>query len=222
LIVLGVHSPEFEFEKKVDNVRWAALNMRVDYPIAIDSDFAVWRALRNSAWPCRYFVDATGRIRHVQVGEGEYAQGEMIIKQLLAESGAGDVDRYLVSVDGEGAEAPADWRNLRSPETYLGYGQTANFSSGRVLPDKRNTYAAPKRLTLNQWALSGEWTFGKQFVALEAPQGRIAYSFHARDLHLVMGPGKSGASVPFRVLVDGQRPRASRGVDVDEAEGPSC
>jgi hypothetical protein len=143
----------------------------------------------------------------------------MIIKQLLAEAGASDVDRGLVSVDAEGAEAPADWRNLRSPETYLGYEQTANFSSGQVQANRRNSYAAPKRLTLNQWALSGEWTFGKQFVALEAPQGRIAYSFHARDLHLVMGPGKSGASVPFRVLVDGQRPRASRGVDVDEGGG---
>ena len=152
LIVIGVHSPEFEFEKNVDNVRRAAMSMRVTYPIAIDSDFAVWRALRNNAWPCRYFVDATGRIRHVQVGEGEYAQGEMIIKQLLSEAGASDVDRNLVSVDAEGAEAPADWRNLRSPETYVGYERTANFSSGRALPDKRNTYATPQRLGLNQWA----------------------------------------------------------------------
>ena len=219
LLVLGVHSPEFEFEKKVDNVRRAAMNMRVDYPIAIDSDFAVWRALRNNAWPCRYFVDATGRIRHVQVGEGEYAQAEMMIKQLLAEAGASEVDRNLVSVDAEGAEAPADWRNLRSPETYVGYEQTANFSSGRALPDKRNTYAVPKRLTLNQWALSGEWTFAKQFVALNAPKGRIAYSFHARDLHLVMGPGKPGAAVPFRVLIDGQPPRADRGVESTKGGG---
>jgi len=216
LVVLGVHSPEFGFEKTVDNVRRAAMNMRVNYPIAIDSDFEVWRALRNNAWPCRYFVDATGLIRHVQVGEGEYAQGEMIIKQLLAEAGAGDIDRGLVSVDAEGAEAPADWRNLRSPETYLGYEQTANFSSGRVLPDKRGTFTVPKRLALNNWALSGEWTFGKQFVALNGPTGRIAYSFHARDLHLVMGPDKPGAAVPFRVSIDGRPPRADRGVDIDE------
>jgi len=216
LTVLGVHSPEFEFEKRVENVRRAATNMRVSYPIAIDSDFAVWRALRNNAWPCRYFVDATGLIRHVQVGEGEYAQGEMIIKQLLGEAGASETDRGLVSVDAEGAEAPADWRNLRSPETYAGYEQTANFSSGRALPEKRSTYAVPKRLTLNHWALSGEWTFGKQFVALNGASGRIAYSFHARDLHLVMGPDKPGGSVPFRVSIDGQPPRADRGVDVDE------
>jgi thiol-disulfide isomerase/thioredoxin len=216
LVVLGVHSPEFGFEKNVENVRRAAMSMRVGYPVAIDSDFAVWRALRNNAWPCRYFVDATGRIRHVQVGEGEYAQGEMIIKQLLAEAGATNVDRNLASVDAEGAEAPADWRNLRSPETYLGYEQTVNFSSGQALPDKRKTYAMPERFSLNRWALAGDWTFGKQFVALDAAKGRIAYRFHARDLHLVMGPAKAGTSVPFRVFIDGQPPRAGHGVDVDE------
>jgi len=197
-------------------VRRAAMSMRVNYPIAIDSEFAIWRALRNSAWPCRYFVDALGRIRHVQVGEGEYAQGEMIIKQLLAEAGASDVDRDLVSVDAEGAEAPADWRNLRSPETYVGSERTVNFSSGRALPDKRSTYTVPERLTLNRWALSGDWTFGKQFAALDGPKGRIACSFHARDLHLVMGPGTPGVSVPFRVSIDGQPPGADRGFDVDE------
>jgi thiol-disulfide isomerase/thioredoxin len=217
LIVIGVHSPEFEFEKNVDNVRRAAADMRVNYPIAIDSDFAIWRALRNNAWPCRYFVDAKGQIRHVQVGEGEYAQAEMIIKQLLSEAGAGDVDRNLVSVDAQGAEAPADWRNLRSPETYVGYERTDKFSStGRALLDKRHTYAAPQRLDLNHWALSGDWTFRKQFAALNASNGRIAYRFHARDLHLVMGPAKPGTSVQFRVSIDGQAPRADRGVDVDE------
>lgn len=217
LVVIGVHSPEFEFEKNLDNVRRAATDLRVSHPIAIDNDFAVWRALRNNAWPSRYFVDAKGLVRHVQVGEGEYAQAEMIIKQLLSESGAGDVDRNLVPVDAQGVEAPADWRNLRSPETYVGYERTENFSStSRALLDKSHTYAAPARLALNHWALSGEWTFRKQFVASNAPNGQIAFRFHARDLHLVMGPAAPGASVQFRVSIDGQPPRANRGVDVDE------
>src|SRR5262245_13043949 len=164
LVVVGVHSPEFEFEKNVDNVRRAATDLRVNHPIALDSNFAVWRGLRNNAWPSRYFVDAKGLIRHVQVGQGEYAQGEMIIKQLLSEAGAGDMDRNLVAVDPQGVEAQADWRNLRSPETYVGYERTENFASaGRALLDKRQTYAPPVRLGLNQWALSGDWTFRKQF-----------------------------------------------------------
>jgi hypothetical protein len=218
LVVVGVHSPEFEFEKNVDNVRRAAKDLRVSHPIAIDNDFAVWRALRNNAWPSRYFVDAKGLVRHVQVGEGEYAQAEMIIKQLLSESGAVDIDRNLVPVDAQGVEAPADWRNLRSPETYIGYERTENFSStGRAQLDKRHAHSFPARLSLNHWALSGEWTFRKQFAALNAPNGRIAFRFHARDLHLVMGPAGPGASVQFRVSIDGQPPRANRGADIDEA-----
>lgn len=217
LVVIGAHCPEFEFEKNLDNVRRAVKDLRVNHPVAIDNDFAIWRALRNNAWPTRYFVDAKGSIRHVQIGEGEYVQAEMIIKQLLSEAGAGDIDRNLVSVDAQGVEAQADWRNLRSPETYVGYERTENFSSaGRAALDKRQTYAAPARLSLNNWALSGDWTFRKQFVALNAPNGRIAFRFHARDLHLVMGPAKPGASVRFRVSIDGQPPRANRGGDVDE------
>ena len=220
LVVIGAHCPEFEFEKNLDNVRRAVKDLRVNHPVAIDNDFAIWRALRNNAWPCRYFVDAKGLIRHVQVGEGEYAQGEMIIKQLLSEAGAGDIDRSLVAVDAEGVEAQADWRNLRSPETYAGYERTDNFSStSRALLDKRHAYAAPPRLALNHWALSGDWTFRKQFVALNAPNGRVAFRFHARDLHLVMGPAAPGASVQFRVSIDGQPPRANRGADVDEGGG---
>jgi len=217
LVVIGVHSPEFEFEKNVDNVRRAAADLRVNHPIAIDNNFAVWRALRNNAWPCRYFVDAKGLIRHVQVGEGEYVQGEMIIKQLLSEAGAGDIDRNLVLVDAQGVDAQADWRNLRSPETYVGYERTDNFSStSGALLDKRHTYAAPARLALNHWALSGDWTFRNQFAALNTPNGRIAFRFQARDLHLVMGPAAPGVSVRFRVSIDGQPPRAGRGVDIDE------
>lgn len=217
LVVIGVHAPEFEFEKNVDNVRWAAKDMKVDYPIAIDSDYAIWRAFRNQYWPALYFVDAQGRIRHHQFGEGEYEQSEVIIQQLLAEAGAGGIGRELVAVDGRGAEAAADWGNLKSPENYLGYQRTENFASpGGAVLDKRRVYALPARLRLNQWALSGDWTVGKQATSLNQANGRIAYRFHARDLHLVMGPAARGTSVRFRVLVDGQPPGAAHGVDVDD------
>jgi thiol-disulfide isomerase/thioredoxin len=217
LVVIGVHSPEFEFEKNVDNVRRAAKDMRVDYPIAIDSDHAIWRAFRNQYWPALYFVDAQGRIRHHQFGEGEYEQSEMIIQQLLAEAGIGGVGHELVSVDGHGAEAAADWGSLKSPENYVGYERTENFASpGGAVLDKRRVYAAPARLRLNHWALSGDWTVGKQATVLNKANGRIAYRFHARDLHLVMGLAARGTSVRFRVLIDGQPPGAAHGIDVDD------
>ena len=217
LVVIGVHTPEFEFEKNVDNIRWAAKDMRVDYPIAIDSGYAIWNAFRNNSWPALYFVDAKGQIRHQHSGEGEYEQSERTIQKLLTEAGAGGIGRELVSVDGRGAEAAADWGNLRSPETYVGYERTQNFSSpGGVLPEKRRVYAAPARLSLNHWALSGDWTVGKQATMLNKANGRIAYRFHARDLHLVMGPAARGTSVRFRVLIDGRPPRAVHGIDVDD------
>ncbi len=216
LAVIGVHSPEFAFEKNVDNVRRAARDMRVDYPIAIDSDHAVWRAFKNEYWPALYFVDARGRIRHHQFGEGEYEKSERIIQQLLSEAGIGGFGRDLVSVDGRGAEAAADWGSLKSPENYVGYARTENFASpGGAVPDQRRVYAAPAQLRLNQWALSGDWTAGKQAAALNQPGGRIAYRFHARDLHLVMGPAARGASVRFRVFIDGRPPGAAHGIDVD-------
>jgi thiol-disulfide isomerase/thioredoxin len=217
LVVIGVHTPEFEFEKNVDNVRWAAKDMRVEYPIAIDSNYDVWRAFRNNSWPALYFVDAKGQIRHQHSGEGEYDLSERTIQKLLTEAGASGIGRELVSVDGRGIEAAADWGNLRSPENYVGYERTQNFSSpGGVLPDKRRVYAAPARLRLNHWALSGDWTVGKQATMLNKANGRIAYRFHARDLHLVMGPAAPGTSVRFRILIDGQAPRAAHGGDVDE------
>jgi thiol-disulfide isomerase/thioredoxin len=217
LVVIGVHSPEFEFEKNLDNVRRAAKDMTVDFPIAIDSDHAVWRAFKNQYWPALYFVDAQGRIRHHQFGEGEYEQSEMIIQQLLAEAGNGGIGHELVSVDGRGAEAAADWGSLKSPENYVGYERTENFASpGGAVLAKRRVYAAPARLRLNQWALSGDWTMGKQATSLNKANGRIAYRFHARDLHLVMGPAARGTSVRFRVLIDGQPPGAARGIDVDD------
>ncbi len=217
LVVIGVHSPEFEFEKNVDNVRLAAKDMRVEYPIAIDSGHAIWRAFKNQYWPALYFVDAQGRIRHHQFGEGEYERSEMIIQQLLAEAGKGGIGHDLVSVDARGAEAAADWGSLKSPENYVGYERTENFASpGGAVLDKRRVYAIPARLRLNQWALSSDWTVEKQATVLNKANGRIAYRFHARDLHLVMGPAARGTSVRFRVLIDGQPPGAAHGIDVDD------
>src|SRR5438034_4604467 len=198
LVVIGVHAPEFAFEKNLDNVRRAAKDMRVDYPIAIDNDHAIWRAFKNEYWPALYFVDAQGRIRHHHFGEGEYEQSERIIQQLLAEAGVGGIGHELVSVDARGAEAAADWDSLKSPEHYLGQERTQNFASprGGVL-DKRRVYAALARLRLNQWALSGDWTVGKQAIVLNKGNGRIASRFHASDLHLIMGPAARETSVRF-------------------------
>jgi thiol-disulfide isomerase/thioredoxin len=216
LVVIGVHTPEFEFEKNADNVRRAAKDMGVTYPIALDSDYAIWRAFRNHSWPAIYAVDAQGRIRHHHFGEGEYERAEMIIQQLLAEAGSGDPGHELVSVDARGAEAAADWGSLRSPENYVGADRTENFASpGGAVPGGRRVFAAPAQLRLNHWALSGDWTVNRQAVALNKPGGRIAYRFHARDLHLVMGPAARAAPVRFRVLIDGKPPGAAHGIDVD-------
>jgi hypothetical protein len=217
LVVIGVHAPEFAFEKNLDNVRRAAKDMRVDHPIAIDNDHAVWSAFKNHYWPPLYFVDAQGHIRHHHFGEGEYEQSEMIIQQLLAEAGIGGMGHDLVSVDARGAEAAADWGSLESPENYLGYERTENFASlGGAVLGKPRVYAAPARLRLNHWALSGDRTLEQQATVLNEANGRIAYRFHARDLHLVMGPAARGTSVRFRVLIDGQPPGAAHVIDVDE------
>ena len=205
LVVIGAHTPEFEFERNVDNVRRAAREMRITYPIALDDNHAVWDAFANRAWPALYFVDAQGRIRHHHLGEGDYARSERMIQQLLADAGAVGVPRDLVSVEGRGVEAAADWASLRSPEAYLGNQRTEN----RV-----NVAAA--RLRLNQWTASGDWTSKKEAIALEKPHGRIAVRFHARDLHLVMGPAVAGSTIRFRVLIDGKPPASAHGLDVDE------
>lgn len=217
LAVVGVHTPEFEFEKDLDNVRPALKELRLSYPVAVDNDYAVWRAFENRYWPALYFVDARGRVRHHHFGEGEYEQSESIIRRLLAEAGAGVVGQEPVQVDARGVEAAADWGSLKSPENYVGYGRTENFASpGGAAADERRVYAAPARLGLNEWALSGEWTVGRQAVALNRAGGRISCRFQARDLHLVMGPTARGTSVRFRVTLDGQPAGASRGIDVDE------
>jgi thiol-disulfide isomerase/thioredoxin len=217
LVVLGVHTPEFDFEHDLDNVRRAVGDLRVDYPVAIDNDYAVWTAFDNHYWPALYFADAQGQIRHHQFGEGDYEQSEMILQQLLTEAGTGAVGQELVAVDPAGLEAAADWASLRSPENYLGYERTENFASpdGAVL-DTRHGYAVPARLRLNHWALAGDWTVRPQATVLNAPGGGIAYRFHARDLHLVMAPPARGTPVRFRVRIDGQPPGAAHGTDVDD------
>ena len=217
LVVLGVHTPEFGFEHNPDNVRQAVEDMQIGYPLALDSDYAVWTAFDNHYWPALYFADAQGHIRHHHFGEGEYPQSEMIIQQLLAEAGSDDAGREMVSVDARGVEAPADWGNLRSPENYVGYERTENFASpGGARPGQPHLYAAPAELRLNEWALSGDWTMGEQATTLNTAGGQITCRFHARDLHLVMGPAAAGTSVRFRVLMDGQPPGTAHGLDVDD------
>lgn len=217
LVVIGVHAPEFSFEKNLENVRRAVNAMKIDYPVAVDNDYAIWRAFNNEYWPALYFIDAMGKIRHHQFGEGEYDRSERIIQQLLAEAGFDGISRDLVSVEARGVEAAADWGSLKSPENYLGYERTERFASlGGATLDQRRVYAAPARLGLNQWALSGDWTVGKEASILNSANGRIASRFHARDLHLVMGPAAQGGSVRFRVRIDGQPPGAAHGIDVDE------
>ena len=217
LVVIGVHTPEFSFEHNVDNIRRAAQDMGVSYPIAIDNDYAVWRAFANNYWPALYFADAQGNIRHHHFGEGEYQQSEMVIQRLLAEAGSGATGQGLVSVEAPGLEAAADWASLQSPENYTGYERTENFASpGGVVPGEPHTYAAPARLGLNQWAVSGDWTIGAEASTLNTATGQIAYRFHARDLNLVMGPAVADTSVRFRVLVDGQPPGTAHGDDVDD------
>jgi thiol-disulfide isomerase/thioredoxin len=217
LVVIGVHTPEFLFEKSADNVRWALEDMRVDYPVATDNDYVVWNAFDNNYWPALYFADTDGRIRHHYFGEGEYRQSEMVIQQLLAEAGASGFSHDMVSVEPHGLEVAADWAALRSPETYTGYERTENFASpGGLVPGQRHAYDAPERLRLNHWALAGDWTADTDAVTSNAAGGRIAYRFHARDLNLVMGPADRGASMPFRVTIDGQPPGPAHGADADD------
>ncbi|MDB5936442.1 MAG: hypothetical protein JWQ01_3786 [Massilia sp.] len=220
LVVIGVHTPEFDFEHDLGNVRRALANMRVDYPVAIDNDYAIWNAFNNQYWPALYFVDAQGAFRHHRLGEGDYGQSERTIEQLLAEAGKGVPARVPVAVTPSGIEAAADLANLQSPENYVGNARTENFSSpGGAALDQRRVYTAPMPMALNHWALAGDWTIGKRSIVLNKANGRIAYGFHARDLHLVMGPSTRGAPVRFRVLIDGQPPATGRGLDVADGGG---
>ena len=210
LVVIGVHTPEFSFEHDIDLVRHATQERAIDYPVAVDNDYAIWNAFDNHYWPALYFVDADGVISDQHFGEGRYEQSERVIQRLLG------VERELVSVEGRGVEAAADWDHLRTPETYLGHARGERFASpdGAAF-DESHAYELPERLRFNQWALAGEWTIGGENVVLEQAGGSIAFRFHARDTHLVLSPG-AREPISFRVLLDGDAPGGSRGVDVDE------
>jgi thiol-disulfide isomerase/thioredoxin len=217
LVVVGVHTPEFPFERDADNVRWASAYQRVEYPIALDPEYAVWRAFSNNYWPAVYIADAEGKIRHMHFGEGGYEECEIVIQMLLREANRDGVPDNLVSVADEGFEAQADWGTLGSPETYLGYEQGQNFVSADAAEfDEPREFGVPERLERNQWALSGNWTLGPGKSVANEADGRLTFRFHARDVNLVMGPPASGPVV-YRVLVDGEPPGDAHGLDVDEA-----
>jgi hypothetical protein len=214
--LIGVHTPEFAFEKKLENVRRAIQQMNIDYPIAIDNDHSIWRAFDNRYWPALYLIDSRRRLRHHHFGEGEYERSEQAIQQVLTEAGARGDFKGGVSVTATGIEVSADWHNLRSPEIYLGYDRTANFSSpGGAASGRRRVYVAPTRLALNHWALGGEWTIGNQPTVLSSASGRIVCCFHARDVHLVMGPLRQDSPVRFQVSLDHQPPGPAHGLDVN-------
>jgi len=216
LVVIGAHTPEFQFEHDVGKVRAALDAMGVDFPIAIDSDYAVWRAFDNAYWPALYFADAEGRIRHHRFGEEDYERSERVIQELLADAGQGGFGEDLVSVDPSGVELAADWETLGSPETYLGYDRASVVASpGGLVRDGSHRYEAPPQLNLNEWSLSGEWTVGGQRAELNEPGEGIRHRFHARDVNLVMGAQEGKGSVGFQVRIDGEAPGEAHGVDVD-------
>jgi len=220
LTIVGAHTPEFGFERDVDNVTAHTKAFGVEYPVAIDSEYGVWQAFANHYWPAVYVADAEGRLRYHHFGEGEYEMTEMVIQQLLAEHGATGFDPDLVMVEPAGLEVAADWRTLRSPETYLGYRQATGFASeDSSRPDTPLVYTAAPRLPLNTWDLTGTWTFAGHASVLQEPGGRIAFQFQARDVNLVMGPAARGAAIPFSVFLDGEPVAANHGTDVDAGGG---
>jgi thiol-disulfide isomerase/thioredoxin len=215
LVVIGVHAPEFAFERDLGNVRHAVRDLNVTYPVAVDSNLAIWKAFNNNYWPAHYFIDAQGRIRAHHFGEGDYDKSEIILQTLLKEAGYKNVPGGIVNPNASGTELAADGRDRFSPETYVGYGRSANFASAPIVRDMASLYTAPKTLTLNQWALSGLWTIGTQMAVLDKAPGTITFRFHARDLHLVLGPAANGKAVRFKVTLDGVAPQTAHGVDVD-------
>jgi cytochrome c biogenesis protein CcdA/thiol-disulfide isomerase/thioredoxin len=217
LVVIGVHAPEFAFEKDVDNVRRAVADLHITYPVALDNDYAIWQGFNNQYWPAHYFIDSQGRIRGHHFGEGNYEESEQTLRELLTEAGYTDLPPPGVeSAKAVGVQAAADEAHDQSPETYVGYRRAENFSSpGGFAPDRPNDYVAPNTPTLNQWALSGTWTVDAEKAVLRAAPGKIVFRFFARDLHLVVGPGAAGKPVRFRVLLDGVAPAANHGADTD-------
>ncbi|MHC8322165.1 cytochrome c biogenesis protein DipZ [Pseudomonas sp. GB2N2] len=215
LVVIGVHAPEFAFERDVGNVTKAMKDLGINYPVAIDNDFKIWRAFNNEYWPAHYFADAQGRIRYHHFGEGDYAESERVIQQLLREAGAAEVAGGLINASAEGVQLAPDRNEVQSPETYVGYQRSEHFvPETSLLPDKLKAYNPPSQLALNDWSLSGQWTVGSDRAISSAPASRIVYRFHARDLHLVLGPGSDGKPVRFKVLIDGKVPGDAHGTDV--------
>jgi cytochrome c biogenesis protein CcdA/thiol-disulfide isomerase/thioredoxin len=216
LVVIGVHTPEFAFEKDSANVAKSLGDLGISYPVAVDSKYAIWNAFRNQYWPAHYFVDAQGRIRYHHFGEGKYGESEQVIQQLLRERDAGLKTGGRVQVEAAGAQAAPDLFDVASPETYVGYARQKNYASPQsILPDRAQSYSAPAQLTLNQWGLTGQWKVSDEHAALVAAPGKVIFRFHARDLHLVLGPGKDGKAVRYRILVDGKAPGENHGMDTD-------
>ena len=216
LVVIGVHTPEFAFEKERANVEKAVRDLQISYPVAIDSDYRIWQAFNNHYWPAHYFIDGKGRIRYHHFGEGEYDESERVIQQLLKENGATSLSEGVINVSASGAEAAADNQNVGSAETYVGYKRAGNFASAEpVAKDSRKTYSPQPRLSLNQWALGGSWEVGEESAVLESLPGKIVFRFHARDLHLVLGPTKNGKPIRFTVKLDGTPPGEDHGADTD-------
>lgn len=218
LIVISVHTPEFPFEHQLENVKVAIKEMDITYPVATDNNFAIWNSFQNEYWPALYLIDAKGQIRYQKFGEGDYEESERQIQQLLKETTAKNIPNQIAELQPNGFEAAADWQNLKSPENYVGYSRTQGFASpAEVVTDKQVLYSSPKQLNLNQWGLSGEWIMGKDRLVLGKGQGKIIYRFHARDLHLIMGPAMRGASIKFHILIDGKPPGSAHGLNVDSS-----
>jgi cytochrome c biogenesis protein CcdA/thiol-disulfide isomerase/thioredoxin len=216
LVVIGVHTPEFAFEKERSNVEKAVRDLKITYPVAIDSDYKIWETFNNQYWPAHYFIDGKGRIRAHHFGEGNYDESERVIQELLKENGATSLAAGVLNVSGSGAEAASDSRNVGSPETYVGYKRSSNFASAEpIAKDSRKTYSPQPRLSLNQWALGGSWKLGEESAVLQSVPGKIVFRFHARDLHLVLGPAKNGKPIRFIVKLDGTPPGDDHGADTD-------
>jgi thiol-disulfide isomerase/thioredoxin len=216
LVVIGVHTPEFDVEKQLPNVQKAVQKFGITYPVALDSNYAIWNAFHNQYWPAHYFIDAKGKVRYEHFGEGEYDQSERWIQELLKEANAKQMPASLVSVHGQGAQAAADMSDVRSPETYIGYARAQHFvSPGGIKHDAEQLYIAPSHLQLNDWGLTGDWLDHGQVAVLRSPGGKILFRFHARDLHLVLGPSADGKPIRFRVTIDGQAPGENHGDDTD-------
>ena len=218
MVVIGVHTPEFAFEKDVANVQKSLGDLKITYPVAVDSNYAIWNAFHNEYWPAHYFIDAQGQIRHHHFGEGKYDESEEVIQQLLKERDGSLKTAGLVQVNGAGAQLAPDSKDVASPETYIGFERQQHYASPEAIKqDKAQNYTAPMRPTVNQWGLVGNWNVSGEHATLVAAPGKVIFRFHARDLHLVLGPGKNGKPMRFRVKIDGTAPGADHGVDTDES-----